>query len=265
MSSVTGRISEIKQPRGGYIKPSQFHEISFNDNITLGEENLHASIMGIVIDYLTRLMTGTSVEDAFKISITGYQKRVMLLGKGIIRKDKLKKIDIETLLKQIKGLDDKSITAACKACAYDVWLRNPMGAAMAKGADEIAPDKTTIENIKIMVNRSITFWEKYGPVTVNEFTFETAGYTETVDSGDGDYLTEDTMWDFKVSKSKPTNKHTLQLLMYWIMGQHSGKKEFKNIKQLGIFNPRLNKAYVLDMSSVSAEIIKEVETKVICY
>lgn len=28
MSSVTGRISEIKQPRGGYIKPSQFEEIT---------------------------------------------------------------------------------------------------------------------------------------------------------------------------------------------------------------------------------------------
>ena len=33
MSSVTGRIGEIKQPRGGYIKPSQFEEITFNDDI----------------------------------------------------------------------------------------------------------------------------------------------------------------------------------------------------------------------------------------
>ena len=35
MSSVTGRIGEIKQPRGGYIKPSQFEEITFNDDIEL--------------------------------------------------------------------------------------------------------------------------------------------------------------------------------------------------------------------------------------
>ena len=46
MSSVTGRIGEIKQPRGGYIKPSQFEEITFNDDIELNEENVHASIMG---------------------------------------------------------------------------------------------------------------------------------------------------------------------------------------------------------------------------
>ena len=130
---------------------------------------------------------------------------------------------------------------------------------------EIKNNEATIENIKTMINRSVAFWEKYGPVTVDGFTFETAGYTETVNSGDGDYLTSDTMWDFKVSKSKLTNKHTLQLLMYWIMGQHSGKSEFTTIKRLGIFNPRLNTAYLLDISAVSNEIIKEVETKVICY
>lgn len=265
MSSVTRRINEIKQPRGGYIKLSQFEEIIFNDGIELGEENLHPSIIGLVVDYLTRYLTGASVQDAFMISILGYKARIRFLGIKVICKDSLKKIGIETLLKQIKGLDDKSITAACKACTYDVWFRNPMGAAMAKEADEIAPDKTTIENIKTMINRSIVFWKKYGPVTAKGFTFETAGYTATVNSGDGDYLTSDTIWDFKVSKSKPTNKHTLQLLMYWIMGQHSGKSEFRTIKRLGIFNPRLNTAYLLDMSAVSDEIIKEVETEVICY
>lgn len=265
MSSVTGRIGEINQPRGGYIKPSQFEEIIFNDGIELNEENVHASIIGMVIDYMTRFMSGASVEEAFKISVRGYQEKIRFMGDDIVHKDNSKKLDIDSLLEQIKGLDDKSIIAACKACTYDVWFRNPAGAFMAKGADETTPDKATIENIKIMVNRSLAFWEKYGPVIVDGFTFEKDGYTDTVNSGDGDYLTADTMWDFKVAKSKPTNKNTLQLLMYWIMGQHSGKNEFKGIKRLGIFNPRLNSAYLLDLSVVSAEVIKEVETKVICY
>ena len=71
--------------------------------------------------------------------------------------------------------------------------------------------------------------------------------------------------DFKVTKSKPTNKHTLQLLMYWIMGQHSGKPEYKNLTKLGIFNPRLNTVYLLDMGNVSAKTIADVEKNVICY
>lgn len=148
MSSVTGRISEIRQPWGGYIKPSQFKEISFNDGIKLEEENLHASIIGMVVDYLTRYLTGASVQEAFKISILGYENRIQLLGKIIIIKDKLKKIHIETLLNQIKGLDDKSITAACKACTYDVWFRNPMGLLWQKGLMKQHPTNQLLRTLK---------------------------------------------------------------------------------------------------------------------
>ena len=31
MSSVTARIKAVKQPRGGYIKPSMFESIQFTD------------------------------------------------------------------------------------------------------------------------------------------------------------------------------------------------------------------------------------------
>ena len=104
-----------------------------------------------------------------------------------------------------------------------------------------------------------------GPIVKDGFTFEPNGYTEIVNSGDGDYLTADTIWDFKVSKSKPTNKHTLQLLMYWIMGQHSGQAIFKNIQKLGIFNPRLNEVYLINTNAISKDIISEVESDIICY
>lgn len=265
MSSVTSRINAVKQPRGGYISPSRFEVKTEEDGYTLNEENLHPSILGMAVDYLTRFMMGASAEEAFKISIMGYCARSLVVDKEVIERDKKMNLDIEFLLEQITGLDDTSVVAACKACAYDVWYRNPMGAILAKGAAETEPDSNTIENIKIMVNRSVLFWEKYGPIIKDGFTFEKHGYTDTVNSGDGDYLTENTLWDFKVSKNKPTNKHTLQLLMYWIMGQHSGKEEFRNITKLGIFNPRLNTVYLLDVSTIAKETVATVERDVICY
>ena len=265
MSSVTNRIKDVKQPRGGYINPSAFKVETIEDGKVLGEENLHPSVLGMVVDYLTGFVMGAPVAEAFKIPIVGYRTRMLLAGKEAITRDKKMKIDIESLLQQIISLDNASIIAACKACTYDVWFRNPTGALFAKGADETTPDDTTIENIKIMVERSVSFWKKYGPITVDGFTFEGKGYTSTVDSGDGDYLTANTLWDFKVSKTKPTNKHTLQLLMYWIMGQHSEKEEFRNITRLGIFNPRLNTVYTLDTSAVPKDIIMAVEKDVICY
>lgn len=258
MYSVTGRIRSIKQPRGGYIKPSEFKTIELNDGQVLNDkENVHASIIGMAVDYLTRLMIGSDLLEAFKISIKGANSAIRL---GATTIDEAKKY-----LSGIDGLNDDSIINACKMVTFDVWYRNPVNAPLAKTAKEINPDEATIENIRTMVKRSINFFDEYGPITVDGFTFEPNGYTETVSTGDGDFLTADTLWDFKVTKSKPTNKHTLQLLMYWIMGQHSGKPEYKNLTKLGIFNPRLNTVYLLDMSNVSAKTIADVEKNVICY
>lgn len=260
MSSVTARISAVKQPTGGYIKPSQFEAHKIDDGQVLNEaENVHASIMGMVVDYLTRFMMGTDVVEAFSISCKG----AMIAEQMFKQTGTIKKAD--KFLSNIKGLDDTSIISACKMVTYDVWFRNPIGAMMAKGADDTNPDADTIQNVKIMVERSMAFWKEYGPVVKDGFTFEPNGYTATVDSGDGDYLTADTLWDFKVTKSKPSSKHTLQLLMYWIMGQHSGQEIYKGIKKLGIFNPRLNVVYLMDINKVSAEVIAEVERDIICY
>lgn len=94
MASVTARIKEVKQPKGGYIKPSQFEQTIYDDGIELGEENLHATIIGIVVDYLTRFLTGVKIEEAFKISIIGYKARTTLLDKDTFKNDQKKKIDI---------------------------------------------------------------------------------------------------------------------------------------------------------------------------
>lgn len=259
MSSVTKRISEIKQPRGGYIKPSLLEIKVLDDGFVLFEkENIHPTTIGIVVDYLTRLSMGTDVKQAFFASIQGSRIAECYGVANAIQKAK-------DFIAGINGIDDKSVINACKMTAFDVWLRNTSAAPMSSTPDEINPDENTIKNIQTMVGRGVSFFDIYGPVMADGFTFEPFGYTKTVSSGDGDYLTVDTLWDFKVSKAAPTNKHTLQLLMYWIMGKHSGNSDFDYITNIGIFNPRLNTVYTLPVSKVDAEIIKTVENEVICY
>ena len=249
MASVTQRIKQIKQPRGGYLKPSEFEKEQFIDNEVLKEENIHSSLVGLAVDYLTRLMLDTPADEAFKISI---------LGASIISEEK----KAYNLLKSIKGLDNVSIYNACKLVGYDVCFRSgPMGY---REVDKIEADTNTINNIKIMVKRSILFFNKYGPITKDGFTFE-GGYNRVIDRGDGDFLTTDTLWDFKVSKNNPSSTHTLQLLIYYIMGMHSIHNEFKSIKKIGIFNPRANCVYLKNISDIPQVILEEVSEDVIGY
>jgi len=106
MSSVTGRIKEIKQPRGGYINPKSFTVIQLSTKVALNEvENIHASLVGLAVDYLTRFMLGTCVEDAFMISIAG-ANIAMEHGFGMLTDAALQG------LVHITGLDDLSIRRA---------------------------------------------------------------------------------------------------------------------------------------------------------
>ena len=250
MASVTQRIKEVKQPYGGYLKPRLFQKEACTDDIVLyPEENISPGLVGIAVDYLTRFMMTHSAQDAFSISLTG----AILIGQ---------QQQAARLLDEIRGLDDQSITCACKLAGYDVCFR--AGIAGYRPVEGILPDADTIFNIKTMVRRSLSFWKAHGPLIKSGFTFE-GGYTETVDSGDGDYLTENILWDFKVSKNPPNTKQTLQLLMYYIMGCHSVHSEYQSIQYLGIFNPRLNLIYTYPVKEISPEVIQEVEANVICY
>ena len=248
--SVTKRMGDVSQPHGGYINPKDMTvDILSSDKLLNLNENIHPSLIGIAVDYLTRYMFEKDVVKAFDISIRG------AYNVGEVNKAK-------TLLALINGLDDISIEAAIRMAGFDSAFR--VGIAAYKPVDEINPDSQTIENVRIMVYRSLDFFRKYGPVEKFEYTFE-GGYTKVIGSGDGDFMTKDTLWDFKVSKNEPTNKHTFQLLIYYIMGMHSKHPEYKTIKYLGIYNPRISKVYRYPVDRLSTETIKRVEEEVIGY
>lgn len=250
MVSVTQRINEIKQPRGGYLKPSSFDvsQLPYQEELA-PQENIHASLVGLAVDYLTRMMTGTPVSEAFRISLYG----ASMMGELDHAQD---------LMTSVLGLDSYSIACACQLVGYDVVFR--AGKSGYKPVDQILPDMWTIENIRIMVERSVAFLDLYGPVVRDGFHFE-GGYTSTIDSGDGDFITADTLWDFKVSKSKPTAKHTLQLLIYYMMGVNSHDPIFNQLIHLGIYNPRRHEVYRIGIDRLDLAMLEDVSQKIIGY
>lgn len=249
--TVTQRAKTIKQPWGGYIKRVDFEEKSLGaGEEELNEyENVHASLIGLAVDYLTRYMLTGNLEDSFKIS---------LLGAKNINKIRT----ANKLMRGIRRIDDQSIINAIKLSGFDVLYRaGPFGYVP---VNQIKPDSDTIENVRIMIKRTISFFDKYGPLVMDGFSFE-GGYTKIIANGDADYLTADTLWDLKVSKKYINKNHTMQLLIYWRMGLRSDYESFKNVKNLGIYNPRQNKVFIYDLAKLPNETIQIVDEEIIGY
>lgn len=257
MTSVTGRIKQVKQPRGGYINPRSLIVVALEgEPLHDVKETVSAGIVGMVVDYMTRFMTGTPVEKAFHISIFGAK----LIGR-----------DAEALefAHGIKDLDDESIVRACRLANFDAVFRAGCGLPGCPyplpEPETITPDADTCDNIRIMVGRSLAFFEKYGPVVADGITFQ-GGYTDAVTAGDGDFLTRDTVWDFKTNKTKPSKDHTLQICMYWLMGLHSIHAGlYKDVDHLGFFNPRRGEVSAIATAELDRPMLHEIETQVIGY
>lgn len=247
-------------------------------------ENLLASLVGTVVDYLSRLanVCTTDVSEAlvnnFRVSLDGARNIAAQSEHISVTADAAAALlelnftehsdDIITF-----DIDDTAVRVACQLVSYDVGKR--AGVMFYKPEYSlIPPDETTTAHILNMVARAQAFFLKCGPVTKDGFVFadakkflmgERGGYTDVVDSGDGDFLTADTLWDFKVSKAKPSKDHTLQLLMYFLMGKASGLPEFATQTQVGLFNPRLNSVHVLAVADVPADVMDTIRHDVIGY
>ncbi|MGO4453311.1 hypothetical protein [Arthrobacter sp. RAF14] len=248
----------MKQPRGGYINPRSLEaQVLSHIGVLNHTENVHASITGMAVDYLTRLANGASPMEAFEISLRGaYLLEQVGIPALADAKEALGELEPGVLPSAA------SVISACRLVRYDVAFR--AGPGMYNPYAQSKPDAATIENIQTMVARASAFFSQYGPITLDGFTFDGA-YTEIVTAGDGDFLTSDTLWDFKVSVKGPTKDHTRQVLMYYLMGMKSGQAEFQSITHLGVFNPRLNTVYRISVADIPVEVVTEVSRDVIGY
>lgn len=250
--TVTQRIKVIQQPVGGYIPVSAMSIKQYRDNFSLNsKENISANYVGLVVDYLTRFRVTGNIEDAFDIPILG--AKILFHNYGM-RNEFLQFLE---LLESVKAGD---ISSAVQLTAYDDVYR-----AGITDIQSLSPDAATLENIKIMVNRGVSFLKHCSTEIKTGITFE-GGYTDIVVNGDCDYVTDNSLIDFKVLCGNVTKNHTLQILMYYLMGLHSiHSSKFQKVKWLALFNPRKNIVYYIDVRRIPEAVIDEVSREVIGY
>lgn len=257
--SVTQRIKQVAQPRGGFINPKTLTKsVLCEDGVSeLPKESVHPSLVGLAVDYLTRYMLGDSAEEAFKISLLGLE----VCESAGMKEDA--EYGRELLGRLSRDLNMPTVESAIKLCGFDVCMR--VGMVGYKSITLINADLYTCSNVAVMVKRNLNLFKVYGAPVLNGFVFK-GGYTPTVSSGDGDFVTPDTLWELKVSVREPTKDWTLQTLMYWIMGLNSEHYEiFEKVKYLGIVNPRKNAVYRIAVADIPMTVIEAVERDVIGY
>lgn len=249
MSSIINVTRKIKcAPYKDYVLPAQFQTESLHDDYSLmpGEDKKYATLIGMATDYLTRYLLEGSKENAFETS--------ELCACVTPNKTFKSSLDIfNELMNGInKSLDRQTIINACKVVFFD----GPE--AYFPNIEDINPDEATINNIRIFVKRAVQFFSDHGPVTDTGTILRSGQLIGFID-----YITKDTLWDLKVLRNEISSTYTLQVLTYLLMGQRSYNPVFNGIHQVGIYNPRLNKAYTLDIRTISDDIIHAIEKDII--
>lgn len=259
--SVTQAIKLIKQPDNGFFPVEDMQTQYFKDGKTLADyENISPVLVGLTVDYLTRLAVFNAPNKAFHISLLGAKCYDDYFETGDATEQLQELIDIIGSAEYI----DTAITAAVQACVYDQFFREGIER---KEIYKPVPNRDTIHNIATMVERGVTFLKEHASYNkIYDFDTFQGGYTEKISYGDCDYVTDAALVDFKVYRSNFTKNHTLQLLMYWRLGKHSiHKSAFNDIKSLVLFNPRRNLASFINTDDVPDDIIKIVDHDLIGY
>lgn len=255
MPSVTQIVGTAHQPRKGYLPLSKFDAIEITDDRTVvGNYNIHPSIVGLAVDYGTRLMQGAPPREVFDVALRGAN----LVNANQVAEELIS--ELEKNYSTDEGICSRGIAVICKLSGFDAAFR--AGYKAYKPVSEIGPDDQTIADIQTLIARTVEFFEEFGPVVDSGFTFS-GGYSDNIDAGDADYLTKDTIWDLKVRKAEPNKNSTLQVLLYYLLSLKSDQAEFKDVTKVGIYNPYLQRAWVVSVLDLDESMLNDVQVNVL--
>ncbi len=265
MGTVRQEAKKYVESKGAVIRLLEFERSFIKGAIPISRnsENIAPNIVGIVVDSMVRFHQSGDVCEAFKASFQGIinaeQAGEITNGEGLAEL-------FRTTI--IYPTDEESIRQACKLAQFDKLYRKT-----GEIEELIEPNDMTITHIKLMVERSINFFEsefvvdagvefgvkpKKDNSTGEIISDKCTGYTPSVFNGEADYLTMDGLWDLKVLSGKPSNVDIIQLVMYWIMSQHAkNEPQFDgiDIQKIGFYNPREQEVYIMRVDDIDKLLV----------
>ena len=257
MASITKICQNAKQPHGGYLPLKNFKKITYDFLPYDGSEeyNISPNIFGNAIDYGSRIFFDDNIFDICLQAANAIGPKVhRRLNKEIKKLNKY--------LDKNNEYNKEAVILLCNIVYFDIVYRS--GQYSEEDLFTCDPDDTTVFLINLYIQRTLEFFKEVGPVCATGFTFEDA-FTHLFTSGDGDFLTKNTIWDIKALKANPNAQQTLQVACYYVAAKHSKKEIYKNINSFGIFNPRKNTAWILNEEEVNSDVLSIVANQFMGY
>ena len=250
-------------PQNDLIDPNKIKVLSFDQNHksmypVVNDGNINPMQLGVLVDYLTRLMLTHDVKASFDIPLKGL--KILEAFDFLGEEENYAK---ETYIKETKQavnrigtkLSDQTIQQASQLLPLDSFFRSGrLGTAPSIGVE-------TANWIRLLVNNSLhqlNLLNNNGNIKgiLTETVFP-GGYTDVVDQGDGDYMTKTALVDMKVSKYRPRTSYWQQLLTYYELGLHSDfSSSYQALDKLAIVNPRLNQMFTYSLADVNQEALE---------
>ncbi len=275
MSSVSELVDNIEQPAFGILPISYFErkELRQDSYVLTNKSSIPAIHLGLIVDYCVKYILGVKLSDILHVEYAGYAEHIRVSAirffdsiseqalTQIYIEDERKNICLSDFVSRVENAEtfEEFVTNMLYVIQYGDFIRNIRFAFNRVGevfTTKLSEDE--IRDILIFFMRTQSWIGTFDKV-VPMYKFKPYGYNNTVTSGEGDFCTENTLWDLKVSNGEPTTKDTLQLLIYYIMAKHSGNKLYKNVNSIGVYNPKLDATWLCDMSKVDSRIVNRVK------
>lgn len=222
------------------------------------KKNVMSNVLKPRWDIIEKTMPITFVNSLHKYNslLYTYYGDTKLISKEWMWVESLNPHSLKT---KIYGLDDESIKTMFLLVQWDDLYR---AGRLTVNTTDIVPSPETCANVRAMVNAGVEFLKQNSVGLYHGGVFSRSAYSDVITNGDYDFSTNTKIIDFKTSKYPPTKEHTLQVLIYYLLGnrgKYDADKVLANVTTLSIFNPRLNAEWTLDVKDIPIETLNRVK------
>ena len=289
MLTVTERIKTMTKKSGTYIEtigelpvvslrefegsPKSFtlEELDYEMDLHASDyETVSPSVIGPAVEGLFKMAMGQGAGVAFRASYFG---AILLDNIGKLG-EKHDEFIVGHYTSQVRDLMDQLGATLGKGkpyeakhgidlCTYDVVYRtgNP---AYYRPYSRLTLE--TEENVYRMVDYAKeVFKELHEGDTIKEVAFDEESFGRYIAKGDGDFMTDQTLWDMKVWTKSFDKKVYIQLLCYYLLGMNgrTTRSHYENLEYIGVINPRLQESHRLRIADIPQADLDLVREKVI--